>query len=89
MRSCNTNYPLFYTHSGDYSCLLQPSVLALAVIGCELKLMGSDWLTILITLQDKAQVHTPTIPIIITGYYRWMVLTCQCVGNTLHHTTLP
>lgn len=34
----------------------KPSVLALAVIGCELKLLCSDWLTILVTLQDKVQV---------------------------------
>ena len=45
-------------------CSIQPSVLALAVIGCELKLLCSDWLTILVTLQDKVQVvhrHDPHI----------------------------
>ena len=37
---------------------IQPSVLALAVVGYELKLLCSDWLTILVTLQDKLQVKS-------------------------------
>jgi len=53
--------------------------------------MGGDWLAILIMLQDKAQVHASitSITAVIIGHNRLMVLTCQCVGNMSHHTTLP
>ena len=35
--------------------LLQPSVLALAVLGCDLKLLGCDWLSAILSLQTFAQ----------------------------------
>ena len=68
---------------------LQPSVLALAVIGCELKLMGSDWLAILMTLQDKAQVYTHTlllsVTIVTTGWWCQLVSVLGTCHILLHH----
>ena len=37
--------------------LPQPSLVALAVLGCDLKLLGCDWLTVVVTLQTLAQVR--------------------------------
>ncbi|XP_065885608.1 cyclin-I-like [Dysidea avara] len=56
----------------------KPSVLALAVIGCELKLMGNDWLAILMTLQDKAQVDGANLSVCwehVTSYYTTLATT--------------
>ena len=36
--------------------LLQPSVLALAVLGCDLKLLGCDWLSTILSLQTFARI---------------------------------
>lgn len=36
---------------------MQPSLLALAVLGCDLKLLGCDWLTAVVTLQKLAGVR--------------------------------
>lgn len=35
---------------------MQPSLLSLAVLGCDLKLLGCDWLTAVVTLQNLAGV---------------------------------
>ena len=35
----------------------QPSLLALAVLGCDLKLLGCDWLTAVVSLQNLADVR--------------------------------
>ena len=43
--------PLFATS------LPQCSLVALAVLGCDLKLLGCDWLTVIVTLQSLAQVR--------------------------------
>ena len=51
---------------------IQPSVLALAVVGYELKLLCSDWLTILVTLQDKLQVKS------VLSSQRNITITAQC-----------
>ena len=37
--------------------LPQCSLVALAVLGCDLKLLGCDWLTVVVTLQSLAQVR--------------------------------
>ena len=37
--------------------LPQPSLVALAILGCDLKLLGCDWLTVVVTLQTLAQVR--------------------------------
>lgn len=36
---------------------LQPSLLALAVLGCDLKLLGCDWLTAIVTLQSVSKIQ--------------------------------
>ncbi len=35
---------------------MQPSLLALAVLGCDLKLLGCDWLTVVVTLQSLSKI---------------------------------
>ena len=35
----------------------QPSLLALAVLGCDLKLLGCDWLSVVVTLQSLANIR--------------------------------
>lgn len=35
----------------------QPSLLALAVLGCDLKLIGCDWLTAIVTLQSLSKIQ--------------------------------
>ena len=47
-----------YTHSWQYIhySSLQPSMLALAVLGCDLKLLECDWLSTILSLQTLSQV---------------------------------
>ena len=45
-----------YTTHAAPSLSMQPSLLALAVLGCDLKLLGADWLSAVLALQALA--HT-------------------------------
>ena len=47
---------IFISHTHTHSLTLQPSVLALAVLGCDLKLLGCDWLSAILSLQTFAQI---------------------------------
>ena len=49
--------PLCSPFLPSLSPLLQPSLLALAVLGCDLKLLGCDWLSAIVTLQRLAGVR--------------------------------
>ena len=66
----------------------QPSMLALAVLGCDLKVLTCDWLSTLLNLQTLAHVSVHSFLSFNCLQHRFDQESCHCVMRLLLPSTL-